>query len=145
MIPNSSSTSSSVARPTLTPSTFSQTLHNALLELSPCPERCCSRSCLRSCCSRKCRPLRQTCWDESFSNSPRRLRIPDSLKTHNALRGRDGTSEQSSVTCPEEIGAQPLPCSVDVCWGVDPINAGHCLKEQCQCKFLIPCAQVFGM
>lgn len=63
-------------------------------------------------------------------------RIRDNLYHHNALLSRDAAPKQPSPICPEDIGAEPLPCSADVCGGADPKNAGHCTKERCRCKFL---------
>ena len=64
--------------------------------------------------------------------------IRGNLDHHNALRSRDVAPKQPSLTCPEDIGAQPLPCSADVCGGADPKKADHCAKERCQCKFRNP-------
>lgn len=64
--------------------------------------------------------------------------IRGNLDHHNALLGRDVAPKQHSLTCAEDIGAQPLPCSADVCGGADPKHADHCAKQRCQCKFLKP-------
>lgn len=51
----------------------------------------------------------------------------------------DHLARRGSISCPEEIGGQPMSCASTLCGGEDPANAGHCtaknlLGGQCQCK-----------
>src|SRR5436190_22251727 len=57
--------------------------------------------------------------------------VRDDLIHHLARRG--------TISCPEEIGGQPLSCASTLCGGEDPANADDCTTKhsaggQCQCK-----------
>lgn len=56
--------------------------------------------------------------------------------------GSDYLERRDLVICPEDAGAQALPCSAPVCGGEDPNSKGFCKNKNsaggnCHCEFLV--------
>lgn len=63
------------------------------------------------------------------------LSVRHALGNHaGLLRREDIITKPPAVTCPEEVGAQPLACSADICGGEDPKKPGQCVREKCKCS-----------
>lgn len=63
------------------------------------------------------------------------LSVRDALGNHAGLMRREDITKPPAVTCPEEVSAQPLACSADICGGEDPKKPGQCAKEKCKCSY----------